>query len=116
MHVDRSKKVVLTSLTDVRILSLQVAYCKGRYNVTLWEVGNQPHNQLSSGDYSLWLARFSVAMKAVNPAVKIGVSGDDPAWLDAVLKKAGSHVDWISVSVSPLESEPINRFHQRVAF
>jgi hypothetical protein len=52
-------------------------------------------------------------MKAVNPAVKIGVSGDDPAWLDAVLKEAGSHVDWISVSASPLESEPINRLHQK---
>lgn len=99
-------------MTDVRIPPSQVAYCKGRYNVTLWEVGNQAHYQLSSGDYSLWLPRFSVAMKAVNPAVKIGVPGDDPTWLDAVLKEAGSHVDWISVSASPLESESVDRIRQ----
>lgn len=86
----------------------QVAYCKDRYNVTLWEVGNQPHERVSSGDFAHWLSQYSVAMKAVNPGIKIGVAGDDPDWLDDVLGRVGDKVDWISVSVSPLRGGFVN--------
>ncbi|GAQ82766.1 Glycosyl transferase family 31 protein [Klebsormidium nitens] len=98
-HV-RTRSVGAAELLETSVA--WVTYCKDKYNVTLWEVGNQPNERLSSGDFAHWLFRYSVAMKAVNPGIKIGVSGDDPEWLDDVLNRVGAHVDWISVSASPL--------------
>lgn len=58
---------------------------------------------MSSSEFANWFDWYSVSIRAVDPSIKLGVSGDDPEWLDEVLTLVGDQVDWVSVSVEPLK-------------
>ena len=73
----------------VREAAEWVKYCnKGkRYGITYWEIGNETYLKgtlfpLKAKRYADAFTKFSRAMKAVDPTIKIGAIG--PMWLNAV--------------------------------
>ena len=71
-----------------------------RYGVRHWEIGNENwHNGTASADeMGRIAAEFAQAMKAVDPTIHVGTSGNRTAWFKTVLDAAGEHLDFLTVS------------------
>ncbi|GMV82253.1 MAG: hypothetical protein AMXMBFR7_34370 [Planctomycetota bacterium] len=90
-----------------------------KYGVTYWELGNESylgsHNGSPSAvQYAQDAAAFARAMKAVDPAIRIGLNGPErhakrgahdpeaaPPWWKAALESAGPHADWLALHDYP---------------
>jgi alpha-L-arabinofuranosidase len=70
------------------------------YGVRWWEIGNENwHNQTASAaTMATQVMRFSRAMKAVDPSIRIGASGNNRAWWSAFLPAAAADLDFLSLS------------------
>lgn len=79
---------------------LRYANLEQGYGIVYWELGNENwHNQTASPqEMARVVARFSTAMKALDPAIKICASGAKPTWWQPFLSLAGEHVDCLTVS------------------
>ncbi|MEK7474715.1 MAG: hypothetical protein AAB152_03680 [Candidatus Coatesbacteria bacterium] len=83
---------------------------KSGYKVRYWEIGNElggsweSGNQLPDGSrlngeiYSRRYEEFATAMKAVDPAIKVGCMD----WMEDVLKRCGPLVDFLSIHTYPV--------------
>jgi alpha-L-arabinofuranosidase len=72
-----------------------------------WEIGNESFQQTYNGGapsaevYARDLVDFSRAMKSVDPAIRIGASGNTREWWRTVLGIAGSEIDFLAVHDYP---------------
>ena len=110
--------------------SAWVAHAHGR--IAVWEIGQETshHFHAAAGqtpaEYATDLRDFSRAMKAVDPAIRIGATSDwSPERVDALLEKARGdldlivvrHFDWgnrASFQAKPVEPWEINMITQRL--
>ena len=70
------------------------------YGVKYWEIGNENwnNNKAAPEEMARVVARFSQAMKAVDPSIHIGASGNNDAWWSKFLPVAAPHLDFVSIS------------------
>lgn len=70
------------------------------YGVKRWEIGNENwHNQTAtSAEMVRVIRRFSAAMKAVDPTILVGSSGNSISWNDGILGGAADSLDFLTVS------------------
>lgn len=79
-----------------------VRYAKEQgYAVRYWEVGNENwHNHTAPpAEMAEQVVRFSRAMKAVDPDIRIGASGNNAKWWQTFLPLAAADLDFLSTSV-----------------
>ena len=71
-----------------------------KYGVRYWEIGNENwHNDaFKPTEMAEIVKEFSVAMKAVDPEIRIGASGDNDAWWSRFLPPAAPYLDFLTVS------------------
>ena len=77
------------------------------YGIRYWEIGNEPYNRyyacrISSENYARDAVDFALAMKAVDPTIKVGAGANSATWNSVVLPAVAAHVDWISAHDYPL--------------
>lgn len=82
-----------------------VKYAAGR--VVYWEIGNESYiggynGSPSAAQYAAGVKDFAQAMKAVDPAIKIGANGGSSSWWSTVISTAGNSIDFLSVHNYPL--------------
>jgi hypothetical protein len=70
------------------------------YNIKYWEIGNEVDLQggkyMTKEDYKDVLIGFSVAMKAVDPTIKVGAGiFRDPVWMNYIVDNAYEHIDFL---------------------
>ncbi len=72
-----------------------------RYGVCYWEIGNENwHNQTAPpAEMAAQVGRFAKAMRAVDPSIHLGASGNDATWWKTFLPLAAGDLDFLSVSV-----------------
>jgi len=94
-----------SGLSEAEHLADAVAWVKyanrtKRYGVRYWEIGNENwHNATSSPEaMARVVQRFSAAMKAVDPTIRVGASGNNREWWDRFLPEAAASLDFISLS------------------
>ena len=98
---DSEKRNGLTETQQLENATEWVRYSKAKgYGVKYWEVGNENwHNNTSTPtEMAKTLIRFSKAMKAIDPTIKIGASGDSDHWWQEFLPKAAPYLDFLTVS------------------
>jgi len=95
-----------TQTTRQKFLELAVAWVRyanveKKYGVKYWEIGNENwHNETARPEEMAEIvAEFARAMKAADPAIRIGSNGSNPAWWAAFLPRAAPHLDFVSVSL-----------------
>lgn len=71
-----------------------------RYGVVYWEIGNENwHNKTGSAMEIAHVAKeFAVAMKAVDPAIRVGCSVNTYEWTKTLLQVAGAKLDFVTLS------------------
>ncbi len=77
-----------------------VRYARAKhYEVRYWEIGNENWNKgIPPGEMASIVTGFSRAMKAADPMIKIGASGDKARWWSSFLPVAAHDIDFLSVS------------------
>jgi len=104
------------------------------YRVKYWEIGNEIWGNWVRGHsdaetYAKNLARYSAALRAVDPSIRlIGVGDNDMNWNRTVLKTSGSSLDYLAVhhyyGAKEMQGDPLNlmarplhyqRFYQEMA-
>ncbi len=80
---------------------VRYANIKKKYGVHYWEIGNENWNngKATPQEMAGIVSRFSRAMKAVDPSVKIGASGNSQQWWAAFLPTAAPALDFLSLSL-----------------
>jgi alpha-N-arabinofuranosidase len=71
------------------------------WSVKFWSVGNEMYGSwqlghMPLGDYVRKHAQFAVAMKAVDPSIKIVAVGAVGKWDETMLAEASNHMDYLS--------------------
>ena len=71
-----------------------------KYGVKYWEIGNENWNNNKGGPTELAqiVTEFSRAMKAIDPTIQVGASGNSDAWWSEFLPAAAPSLDFISLS------------------
>lgn len=80
---------------------VRYANLKKHYGVRYWEIGNENWQSLTAEECADLGLRFSRAMKAVDPTIKTGVSGNSRAYFETILEKAGEEIDFLVASCYP---------------
>lgn len=72
-----------------------------KYGVTYWEIGNEnwSNRTATPDEMARVVGRFSRAMKAVDPSIRIGASGSGESWWAGFLPTASPDLDFISLSL-----------------
>jgi alpha-L-arabinofuranosidase len=79
-----------------------------KYNIKYWMIGNESWNTssyngyCSASQYRDDVIKFSQAMKAIDPNIKIIANGNTMAWWSTVLPTAASYIDYLGVSNYPV--------------
>jgi hypothetical protein len=93
-----------------------VRYAKSKgYKVRYWEIGNENwHNETVTPEEMARVAkRFSAGMKAEDPSIKVGASGNSTDWWDRFLPGAAASLDFLSVSNYPAwDFKSYDRYYQ----
>jgi hypothetical protein len=81
------------------------------YGIRYWEIGNESWQSTFNGGatadaYARDLVEFSAVMKAVDPSIAIGASGDSANWWRTILTGAGSSIDFLAVHNYPAYGWP----------
>ena len=67
------------------------------FNVKYWEMDNEMHRWYSAEEYARDVVRYSRAMKAIDPSVKIGmITYDHTDQILEMLEIAGRHIDFFA--------------------
>jgi alpha-L-arabinofuranosidase len=79
---------------------VRYANAERAYGVRYWEIGSENwHNNTGTATEIAQVAKeFAQAMKAVDPNIKVGCSGDSPDWFRTLLVVAGAELDFVTVS------------------
>ena len=77
------------------------------YDIKYWMIGNETWNITYSGGtdadtYAHDLIRFSRAMKAIDPSIKIIANGHGIKWWQRILEVASAYVDYLGISNYPV--------------
>jgi hypothetical protein len=85
---------------------VRYANVKKKFGIKYWEIGNESYINSYAGvatpaNYGKDLIEFSKAMKAVDPAIKIGANGSGESWWKTVLPVASPYIDFLSVHDYP---------------
>jgi len=80
---------------------VRYANVKKKYGVRYWEIGNENWNNGKATPEKMAgiVSRFSRAMKAVDPSIKVGASGNSAHWWAAFLPTAAPALDFITLSL-----------------
>lgn len=72
-----------------------------KYGVKYWEIGNENWNNStgSASDLAKIVVEFSQAMKAVDPSIQIGASGNGDGWWSNFLPTASPALDFVTLSL-----------------
>ncbi len=72
-----------------------------KYGVKYWEIGNENWNngKATPQEMAGIVSRFSRAMKAIDPTIKVGASGNGGRWWAAFLPTAAPALDFVSLSL-----------------
>lgn len=79
-----------------------VRYAKTKkYGVKYWEIGNENWNnhKATPVEMARIVTEFSRAMKAVDPTIKVGASGNNDGWWSKFLPAAAPALDFINLSL-----------------
>lgn len=92
---------------------------KSDFKVDYWELGNEVYGNWDKGyttpeKYAELIKQYSLAMKAVDPTIKIGADWgeryyDRVKWDETIIKNAGDSIDFVSVHWYP---NHINKEHE----
>ncbi|MBV9852228.1 MAG: hypothetical protein JO250_21385 [Armatimonadetes bacterium] len=92
--------------TEAQWLENAVAWVKyanveRKYGVRYWEIGNENWNNGKAvpEDMARIVTEFSRAMKAVDPTIQVGASGNGDGWWSKFLPTAAPALDFISLSL-----------------
>ena len=95
-----------SGLTETQWLESAAAWVKyankvKKYGVKYWEIGNENWNndKGTPEEMARIVTAFSHAMKAVDPTIKIGASGNSENWWKRFLPTAASSLDFLTLSV-----------------
>lgn len=79
---------------------VRYANIRKNYGVMYWEIGNENwHNKKGTAVEIAQVAKeFAQAMKAIDPNIKIGCSGNSLKWFKTLLEIAGEELDFVTVS------------------
>lgn len=84
---------------------VRYANVQNEYGVLYWEIGNENwHKDNSTGeveavaDYLARALRIGTAMKAIDPSIKIGCSGENYEQFKYIIQNGGDVIDFISLS------------------
>jgi len=79
---------------------VRYANIKKGYGVRYWEIGNENwHNSTGTPEaLAAVVSEFSRAMKAVDPTIQIGASGNSTGWWSGFLPIAAKDIDFLTVS------------------
>ncbi|MFD2612500.1 hypothetical protein [Paenibacillus gansuensis] len=95
-------KVTLEDCIENAVAWLTYANLTKRYGITYWEIGNEnwhPESGMHPSRAGDDIRAIAEAMKAVDPSIKIGVSGMDHAgWWPVFLPKVSDVIDFLTVS------------------
>lgn len=100
---DTEKRTGRTEAQWIESAAAWVRYANVRkkYGVKYWEIGNENwHNVTATPEEMAGIVtRFSQAMKAVDPAIRVGASGSSGHWWAAFLPTAAPALDFVSLSL-----------------
>lgn len=95
-----------SGLTETQWLESAAAWVRyankvKKYGVRYWEIGNENWNsdKGTPEEMARIVTAFSRAMKAVDPTIKIGASGNSESWWKRFLPGAASSLDFLTLSV-----------------
>lgn len=98
---DTKSRTGRTEAEELETAVAWVRYAKVKgYRIRYWEIGNENWNnhKASPAEMGRIVAEFSKAMKAADPFIKTGASGDNDRWWKDFLPIAGPTIDFLSVS------------------
>ncbi len=78
------------------------------YNIKYWMIGNESYMSCNyngcatATQYRNDLIDFSIAMKAIDPTIKIIANGESSIWWQTVLPTAAQHIDYLGLSNYPV--------------
>ena len=93
--------ITMQQYMDNAVSWVRYANIVKKYGVKYWEIGNENWQSLTADDCADLAVRFSRVMKIVDPAIKIGVSGNSRAYFETLLQKAGHDIDFLVASCYP---------------
>lgn len=72
-----------------------------KYGVKYWEIGNENwHNETATAEEMAQIVvEFSQAMRAIDPTILVGSSGNNENWWKEFLPVAAPHLDFLSLSL-----------------
>ncbi len=90
-------------------------------HVEYWEIGNEVYGDwdkayMSGEKYADVIKEYAIAMKAVDPTIKIGADFGGPAYEDfdvATMKNAGDYIDFVSFHWYPNHTKPDKKYKGR---
>jgi len=100
--------VTKQQLLDTAVGWVEYANVRKKYGVKYWEIGNEGYidDAVDVHDYARDLVEFALAMKQVDPSIKIGANGppraegggrhgptSDIPWWEVVFETAAEHID-----------------------
>lgn len=95
--------VAVTGRTEAQWLEHAVSLVRyanvtKKYGVRYWEVGNENWQSVKPDEMARIVGVFSRAMRAIDPTIRIGASGQNLDWWKAFLPTAAPHLDFLSLS------------------
>ena len=81
-----------------------------RYRVKYWEIGNEPYhasyvcNGVTAQSYADDVIRWSKAMKAVDPTIRVGAALLNSSWNEIVVSQTSPYIDWVATHQYPASS------------
>lgn len=95
------EKAGLTEAEWIESAAAWVRYSRQKqYGVRYWEIGNENWNEHKGqpAELARIVVEFAKAMKAEDPTIRVGASGNTMAWWKDFLPAASGSLDFISVS------------------
>jgi len=78
---------------------VRYANIQKNYGVMYWEIGNENWGNTGTAAEIAQVAKeFAQAMKAIDPNIKVGCSGNSRQWFETLLDVAGEELDFVTVS------------------
>lgn len=90
------------------------------FKVVYWELGNEPYGDwdkayTTAEDYAKLIKRYSEAMKAIDPTIKIGAAwADSRNWDQKIIQDSADYIDFVSVHWYPNHTNKTHKYEGRI--